>query len=79
MHRLWMFAAAHSVERADRSRRTIIEAAEFVARMPSIGRPGPVGETREWLILRLQYVLTYRVTEQEVIVVSVHHTKENRA
>lgn len=79
-HRIWMFAAQHSIERADRIETRLEERVESLAGLPFQGRPAADGR-RQLSIPDSQLVVRYRVAEDEdsIRVLEVWHTRENRS
>lgn len=51
----------------------IVDAAEFLARYPALGRPGRVAGTRELVIAGTPYIVPYRVREATVEILRVFH------
>lgn len=78
VQRLWLFAADRDVDRADRLERELRHRATLLAQFPRLGHP--VGDTglREMSLVNIQCVIRYRVTDDEVLILRVHHTRENR-
>ncbi|MEO6363111.1 MAG: type II toxin-antitoxin system RelE/ParE family toxin [Caldimonas sp.] len=55
---------------------TITQASRLM-RFPLLGRPGPFGETRE-LVMHRNYIVTYRLRDEEIQVVQVWHVARDR-
>ena len=47
-----------------------------ITTVPLAGRPGRVGGTREWVV-HPNYILIYRVTKSQVIVLRFLHARQN--
>ncbi len=62
-----------SLETANRISRTIYDAVQSLRTLPYRGRPGRVEGTRELLVVRLPYVIVYRVSEARVLILNIVH------
>jgi toxin ParE1/3/4 len=61
---------------ADRVVARIHQAVLRLASHPHIGRPGPRPDTRELVVTGTRYIVTYRIREQTVeILTVVHHAR----
>lgn len=58
--------------------RKLYDAIRSLRQWPNRGRPGREGETRELRFLPLPYVAVYRVCEQNVEVLRVYHSAQDR-
>lgn len=78
-HRIWMFAAEHSVPRADGIEERLETRVASLAGVPGQGRP-VAGNLRQLSMPDVQLVVRYRILEEENIVriLQVWHTRENR-
>ena len=52
----------------------VLSAAATLAAQPSIGRPGRVPGTREWIVPHTRLILPYRVRGSDVEILTVFHT-----
>ena len=73
-----MFAAEHSVARADRVEARLESRVETLAGVPGLGRPTG-GNVRELSIPDIQLVVRYEVDEERALIriLRVWHTREN--
>ena len=80
LHRLWMFNADFDVDRADLVEARLKREAAYLAAHPSFGRP--VGKTgsRDWTLVKLPYVIRYRLDEDRdaLSIERIWHSRENR-
>ncbi len=53
------------------------EAAADLERWPNIGRPGWTENTRELAVAGLPYLVIYRVAQEAVHVLRIHHGAQN--
>lgn len=67
------YIARDKPEAADRLIQRIRLAVENLADFPLLGRPGRVLGTRELIVPETPYIVAYRVREQTVEVLTVHH------
>ena len=58
--------------------RKLYDLIRTLKKWPQSGRPGREAGTRELLFSPLPYVCVYRVTEQNVEVLRIHHTSQDR-
>jgi toxin ParE1/3/4 len=63
---------------ADRVGEAIIEAVGKLSDFPQIGRDGIVPGTRELVLPRLPYIISYRVARQGVQILAVLHSARDR-
>jgi plasmid stabilization system protein ParE len=77
---IYHFIAADSPVNARAVVDRIVESIGRLGVFPSMGRPGLVEGTREWVIPRLPYIAVYRIdpTRDEVVVVGVFHGARER-
>ena len=61
---------------ARRTRRTIRERTSLLAQFPNMGRASIAGGFRELVVGGTPWIVTYRVSEREVLVVDVRHASE---
>ena len=54
----------------------VIEAVDSLEEMPLIGRPGRWNGTRELVIPGYPYVVAYRIAQNVVEILYVHHTRQ---
>ena len=59
-------------------RKRIGSAADKLERLGDIGRPGKVDGLRELSVRSAPYVLVYKVTANEIEILAVYHTAEDR-
>ena len=76
--RIFDFNAAYDEDRAAKIDRRLIEAAALIERNPLIGRPVGQSGVRERSLTDIQHVGRYRVSEDGIEILRVHHTRENR-
>ena len=55
----------------------IAEATLLLLREPSIGRPGRIDGTREWVVNRTQYLIAYRIQAESLEIMAVIHSKQS--
>ncbi len=53
---------------------TILAAVDRLATFPTSGRPGRLARTRELVVPGLPYVVIYAIIEEEIQILTVHHT-----
>ncbi len=56
----------------------ILDLVEQLRRFPFMGRPGPAPDTRE-LVIRRNYLITYRAWHDEIQVLAIWHGAQNPA
>jgi toxin ParE1/3/4 len=61
---------------AERIEGLVHHAATILERAPMAGRPGRVAGTREWIV-HPNYVLIYRVTRTQIIILRVLHARQS--
>jgi len=66
--------AAAAAKVGARIRTVCLRLAEF----PGIGRPGAHAGTRELSVPRLPYVVVYRVSGDEVVILGIYHSRQLR-
>lgn len=86
MRLLWVSSALHDLEQihtyisldspaeARRVVQHVYEAVQALKATPLIGRPRVHGNTRELVMTRVRYVVTYRIVKDVVEVLYVRHT-----
>jgi toxin ParE1/3/4 len=52
----------------------ILEAIEYLARYPTMGRPGRVPKTRELVVSGSPFIVVYQIRQQIIFVLRVLHT-----
>jgi toxin ParE1/3/4 len=52
--------------------------AGLLAKFPRIGRVGRAAGTREWVLSDLPYRLVYEIKDDEITILNVYHTAQNR-
>jgi toxin ParE1/3/4 len=68
------FIARDNPRTANRIAATLLEAAERLAELPGLGRPGRVAGTRELLVPGTPYIVPYRLRGDRLEVIAVCHT-----
>lgn len=68
------FIATDNPGAAKRVAGKIWQAAQTLARHPSMGRTGRVAGTREWVIRGTPYIMAYRVRDEALEILRVLHT-----
>jgi plasmid stabilization system protein ParE len=53
----------------------LVHSIELIGMKPDIGRPLRRENVREWTVPGLPYVIPYRITSEEVIILRVYHTR----
>ncbi len=79
VQRLYRFLAAKNPGAASRAVRAIREGVQVIADQPAIGRPlDDVPDYREWLIGfgDSGYVVLYRLTDADGIILAIRHKRE---
>jgi len=61
---------------ADRVLERIVTAAQALTTHPAIGRPGRIVGTRELVLADTPYIVAYRVTAGEVVILTVIHAAQ---
>lgn len=69
------FVTERNVSAADRLGGLIERAAESLAAHPSIGRPGRIPGTREFVV-HPNYILIYEVSRDQLTVIAVLHARQ---
>ena len=52
----------------------VVTTAEHLSTFPQLGKKGRVAGTRELVVSGLPYIIVYRFSETEVIIVGIQHT-----
>jgi plasmid stabilization system protein ParE len=68
------FIAADDAAAARLVARRVLAAVALLAEQPGIGRPGRVPGTRELIVPKTRYIVSYRVRGETVEVLRVFHT-----
>ncbi len=55
---------------------TLLSAVEQLADFPSLGRPGRVSGTREWVVAGTPYLIPYRLRGNRLEIVAVFHGRQ---
>ena len=61
---------------AARTAATLLAAADRVAELPNLGRPGRVSGTRELVVPGTPYVIPYRVRGEHLEIIAVFHGRQ---
>jgi toxin ParE1/3/4 len=89
MRQRWTFAAANDLEHisdylhrqnpqvAQQTVRRLYAEIRHLSRFPSRGRPGREPGTRELILSGLPYVVVYRISDQVVEILRIHHGSQN--
>ncbi len=72
IHEIWHYIALDDPAAADRMVTRLVMAVEKLLRFPHLGRPGREG-SRELVVSGTQFVVVYRVAEEEIKIGSVVH------
>lgn len=75
---MWSFVAERDVVRADRIEDEIRRRCDLLVKFPRLGRPVLNRKARDLSLTDMQYVVRYRIEDDEILVVGVRHTKQNR-
>ncbi|MEO0439091.1 MAG: type II toxin-antitoxin system RelE/ParE family toxin [Pseudomonadota bacterium] len=51
-------------------------AERFLANNPTVGRPGRISDTREWVVTGAPYLLGYTLMNDELIILALLHSKQ---
>ena len=78
VQRLWLFAADRDVVLAERLEEELRRRAELLASFPEMGRRINDKGHREMSMVNLQCVLRYRLADDVILILRVHHARENR-
>ena len=70
------YIALDSPRAASMVARLILESLKRLEMFPKSGRPGRIEGTRELVVPGLPYVLPYRVVDEEILIISVIHSKQ---
>ena len=54
----------------------LYEAARLLSNNPTIGRPGRVNGTREWVVKGAPYLMGYHVQDNELVILALLHSKQ---
>ena len=77
--RIFEFNLAWSQTWAMRVDARLVERGEALASSPFLGRPADRKDLRRLSVPDIQYVIFYRVIEDQVIVAHIYSSRENRA
>jgi len=58
--------------------RRLLEACNRLTQLPSIGRKGAQASTRELVVRGLPYIVVYRVTAEEIVILGIYHGAQLR-
>jgi plasmid stabilization system protein ParE len=78
VQRLWLFAADKDVDRAERLEEELRRRSELLGRFPEAGRRIGTKGHRQISLVNLQCILRYRIADEVVLILRVHHARENR-
>ncbi|WP_161988948.1 type II toxin-antitoxin system RelE/ParE family toxin [Sphingomonas glacialis] len=78
VQRLWLFAADRDVGLAERLEEELRHRAELLAAFPKMGRRISDKGHREMSLVNLQCILRYRLADDVILILRVHHARENR-
>ena len=70
------YIAHDNPKAADRVAATLLAAVERLAEQPQPGRPGRVAGTREFVVPRTPYVISYRLRGDRLEIVAVFHGRQ---
>ena len=70
------YIAGDNPKAANRIAGTLLEAAERLAELPNLGRPGRVAGTRELVVPGTPYVIPYRLRGDRLEVIAVFHGRQ---
>ncbi|PTS90125.1 hypothetical protein DBR17_01965 [Sphingomonas sp. HMWF008] len=76
---MWCFVAERDVARADRIATKVRRRCDILSKFPHLGRPVLQGRARDLSLTDMQYIIRYRIEDDEVLIVGVRHTKQERA
>jgi plasmid stabilization system protein ParE len=76
--RHWLFHAERDAGRADKVEARLRERAAALLSQPEMGRPVRGKPVRELSVPDIQYVIVYQPLDQEVLIVRVWSTAEDR-
>jgi len=72
------FNLARSFDWAARVDLRLVERARSLVRSPHRGRPVPRTDLRRLSVTDIQYVITYRILQDSITIVSVQHSRDIR-
>ncbi len=78
LERLWHFVADFSPDRADLIEATLHRRIDQLLTFPKIGRIVRAPDVRALSLPDIQYVVTYSIVEDEVRIIGIRHTREQR-
>jgi toxin ParE1/3/4 len=67
------YIATENPAAAGRVRLSILKAIQLLTEFPFLGRPGRRKGTREKTVAGLPYLIVYRVSEDELVILRVYH------
>lgn len=70
------YIARDNPKAANRIAGTLLEAAERLAELPNLGRPGRVAGTRELVVPGTPYMIPYRLRGDRLEVIAVFHGRQ---
>ena len=70
------YIARDNPKAANRIAGTLLEAAERLAELPNLGRPGRVAGTRELVVPGTPYVIPFRLRGDRLEVIAVFHGRQ---
>jgi toxin ParE1/3/4 len=76
LDRIGEFIARDNPGAADRVIARVVAAVDRLAEQPALGRVGRIEGTREMAFADIPYIVTYRVTAVDVVVLTIMHTSQ---
>jgi len=73
---IYEYYAERNYEHMERVVRAILLACEGITQFPLMGKQGSLEGTRERLMSRYPYRLVYRITDDDIIILRVMHTRQ---
>ena len=74
LQHIYEYIQSDNPEAARKLASSICEKVEFLAKMPHLGKPGRVANTRELIFPGMPYIIPYRVKENRLEILRVLHT-----
>lgn len=73
---MWCFVAERDVARADRIANEIRRRCDILSNFSQLGRSVLRGQARDLSLTDMQYIIRYRIEDDEILIVGVRHTKQ---